>query len=126
MAEQKRKEKAAKLRKWQKANPELVAAQAKRNRAKLNHVKNTVKQNMQCQGKNCSAGFLLPICLDFHHLDEKAFHIGACRHQGKLVNEINKCTVLCSNCHRLATHGYIDTKNYKRCEVDMSIFDDLR
>jgi hypothetical protein len=44
------------------------------------------------------------VCLDFHHVKEKSFNIGEAAHKGytldKVKAEIEKCVVLCSNCHR--------------------------
>jgi hypothetical protein len=42
-------------------------------------------------------------CLDFHHLHDKSFNIGnQCRDKGvaSIKNEVDKCVVLCANCHR--------------------------
>lgn len=41
-------------------------------------------------------------CLDFHHLDSKYDQVSHMQtHSMKLINdEIDKCIVLCSNCHR--------------------------
>ncbi len=43
-------------------------------------------------------------CLDFHHIEKKEFNIAFALSQGfginKLVKEIEKCEILCSNCHR--------------------------
>jgi len=46
-----------------------------------------------------------PCCLDFHHVDSKSkeFDIGKGKRNfsvKKIENEIQKCEVLCSNCHR--------------------------
>ena len=44
-------------------------------------------------------------CYDFHHLDEtkKSFEIapGLDREIGVLTEEVDKCVMLCSNCHRI-------------------------
>lgn len=73
----------------------------------LNKHKNLIwfenyKKNMKCSkcGESHSA------CLDFHHLDPKNKKFGI----GRIINstysietiekEIDKCIVLCSNCHR--------------------------
>lgn len=57
--------------------------------------------------KKCQAcGEKEPCCLDFHHVDSKTkkFEISKrLTHSPsieKLMNEIKKCIVLCSNCHR--------------------------
>jgi hypothetical protein len=48
-----------------------------------------------------------PYVMDFDHLDGKEFTIsssGADYSHAKLVAEIAKCEVVCSNCHRQRTH----------------------
>ena len=56
-----------------------------------------------------SCGETNPVLLDFHHKnsDRKSFTItsnqGLCKSEQKLQEEINKCDILCSNCHRLIT-----------------------
>ncbi len=52
-----------------------------------------------------------PACLDFHHRDEttKLFNISLAGSRGKktveqMQAEIDKCAVLCSNCHRKLHH----------------------
>lgn len=59
------------------------------------------------------------ICLDFHHLnqDEKDTEVSLiARYKNitRLINEINKCVVTCSNCHRLI-HKKIIECNVKPC-----------
>jgi hypothetical protein len=45
-----------------------------------------------------------PVCLDFHHRDEKEVTVAATVKKGwskeRILVEIAKCDVLCSNCHR--------------------------
>lgn len=67
------------------------------NQLKMKELKNELK----C----CVCGENEPACLDFHHTDpsEKEYTISTIVHTHsweKIVNEINKCVVLCSNCHR--------------------------
>ena len=51
-----------------------------------------------------------PVCLDFHHLDPsiKLFEPSMSVHYGAseelLRKELDKCVILCANCHRKA-HG---------------------
>ncbi len=49
---------------------------------------------------------------DFHHLrkEEKTFGIGgsSCKAWARLVAEVAKCIMVCSNCHRLIHNGYVD------------------
>lgn len=51
-------------------------------------------------------------CLEFHHVDgEKEFNVGDFRALGvgraKFIEEIRKCVVLCSNCHKKVHEGLI-------------------
>lgn len=54
-----------------------------------------------------------PICLDFHHKDKdtKEFTLGGIRRHGwgleKMKKEIEKCIVLCSNCHKKIHAGLV-------------------
>ena len=45
-----------------------------------------------------------PACLDFHHEGKKDFNVSLAWRDGyskeKILAEIKKCVVLCSNCHR--------------------------
>lgn len=56
-----------------------------------------------------------PICLDCHHIDPstKVRTISSminCKVKAEtLWNEINKCIVVCSNCHRLLHHNLLPT-----------------
>ncbi len=59
------------------------------------------KTTLKCE----SCGEDHPACLDFHHKDSstKEFNIGQYVRNGginRLKKEIDKCTILCSNCHR--------------------------
>jgi hypothetical protein len=60
------------------------------------------KKNLKCE--KCSETDIA--CLDFHHLNcsEKDFEIGIAVSRGysidKIKQEIEKCVILCANCHR--------------------------
>lgn len=53
------------------------------------------------------------VCLDFHHIDDKnkdrslALAIKWGWGKDRIMREINKCKVLCSNCHRKLHAGLI-------------------
>lgn len=53
-----------------------------------------------------------PCALDFAHKNSatKLFSLSSrlCQNAQKLQAEIEKCRILCSNCHRLETHGVIN------------------
>ena len=72
-----------------------------------------LKKNLKCE----KCGFSHPAALDFHHIDpsQKDFGISLNRNnKEKVLEEIKKCKVLCSNCHRIEhatqynTHIYIE------------------
>jgi hypothetical protein len=54
-------------------------------------------------------------CLDFHHLRDKQYDISRLIHNlsiTKLVVELQKCILVCSNCHRKIHAGLI---SYEKC-----------
>jgi hypothetical protein len=66
------------------------------------------KQNHLC----VKCGETEPICLDFHHIDDNtkefALSSGKQRSWEKISDELRKCVVLCSNCHRKLHAGLIE------------------
>ncbi len=59
------------------------------------------KNTLKC--KNCKENH--PSCLEFHHIgDDKEHHVGRMPNEGysvkRILEEIEKCEVLCANCHR--------------------------
>ena len=75
-----------------------------------------------CQNPGCpsrSHGYV-PQELDFHHLQKKEFQIAALGKQfGKrIAKEINKCVILCANCHRRHHAGLIAVDESMLCHVD--------
>ena len=82
-----------------------------RQRIKLKADRRSYWVNKYKQAKGCClCGYRLhPVALDFDHLNplEKEFnlhkrniHINLKRY----MNEVRKCRILCSNCHRIETH----------------------
>ena len=57
-------------------------------------------------GKCVDCGNKDPRVLDFDHLGEKKNNISSMKMSslGKIKEEIKKCEVRCSNCHRIKTH----------------------
>lgn len=72
-----------------------------------------------CNPGCCWDGPYDPFMLDFHHIDpaSKENDVSQIRKPTKLFEEINKCTVLCANCHRLETWGQLDCSQCQRCNV---------
>lgn len=53
-----------------------------------------------------------PLVLEFDHLGDKLFNIGEAmidRRWEDILNEIEKCEVVCANCHRRRTHRRLGT-----------------
>jgi hypothetical protein len=48
-----------------------------------------------------------PVAMDFDHLGNKSFGIGtavvSCRSKAQILDEVKKCELVCSNCHRVRT-----------------------
>lgn len=73
----------------------------------LKNLVNTIKESRGCIncGENC------PECLDFHHLDPKQKNFSIAEYMRKKSNpdtvlkEIEKCVVVCANCHRKIHSG---------------------
>jgi hypothetical protein len=86
-------------------------------RTKRFEVINIIRAKYGCQICNEKE----PVCLDFHHVDQKTkiSEISALtirNNKQKLFNEINKCVVLCRNCHAKVHKKLIDLpKNYSIC-----------
>lgn len=91
------------MRKWVAANPEKVKESNRRIREKNKIWWNDFKSTLKC--KNCGENHAA--CLEFHHRvpGEKELKISHYSKSGwfsrqKLLREIEKCDVLCANCHR--------------------------
>jgi hypothetical protein len=91
---------AAKQARWRKSNPEEYKRryQAEYERKKQILTDARIDGCIVCGEKDVA-------CLDFHHRNgktDKLGHIGTFRKFGteRLLAEIAKCDVLCSNCHR--------------------------
>ena len=84
---------------------------------KAYYIANARKQNKKIKARNrqwiyqyklshpCKCGESDPACLDFHHAgDNKEKNVSILVNSSSSIktieNEINKCIVLCSNCHR--------------------------
>lgn len=90
-------------RKWHQENKERRLAAKKARRDKIYEWFDEYKSSLKC----VKCGFDNPIALDFHHIDskEKENSIATMVHDGctkeKLIEEMQKCIVICSNCHRI-------------------------
>ncbi len=70
----------------------------------------------KCWIPNCGNRSLPTCCYDFHHEigakeEEISKIIGRKRYlDDELKMELKKCAIVCANCHRMITFGYIDNK----------------
>lgn len=68
--------------------------------AKTKNAINTLKSSIGCY----CCGETDYSCLDFHHTSKKEFNIADMVNRGfaldKILKEVDKCSILCSNCHR--------------------------
>lgn len=82
-----------------KKNKKSYINKAKKSNEKMVKWYNDLKSSLKCQ----QCGEDHPACLHFHHRspEEKEFNISSNVKTGKtkLLKEINKCDVLCANCH---------------------------
>lgn len=64
-----------------------------------------IKEDSGC----ADCGEINPIVLDFDHLHDKKYNISRMIHDGfswkAILKEIEKCEVVCANCHRIRTHN---------------------
>lgn len=60
-----------------------------------------------------------PVVLDFHHVRDKKFHIADAVGTGvsweRIDQEIQKCVVLCANCHRRVHAGQLQIDESMTC-----------
>ena len=92
-------------RKHYEANKEKVKAASKLTKEITRARWNTFKCTLKCT----KCGFNHPAALDFHHEDpkKKEYNVHRLISNGsfdKAMEEVQKCIVLCANCHRI--HHY--------------------
>ena len=92
---------------YAKNSTRIISSRGKRRKQKREEYK-AFKENLVC----LLCAETDPICLDFHHIDPTkkestisyAFHSYS---KKRLEEEISKCVVLCSNCHRRVHAGSV-------------------
>lgn len=98
------------------ANKARYTASSKRNRDKRDAWFQSLKLTCVC----CCCGQSDPRCLDFHHRDpnQKEDTISNLVKQGysekKILAEIDKCDVLCANCHIMLHHSVKESYHRER------------
>jgi len=89
--------------KWYKKNKKKVDEQKKKLRAERVEWFEGLKADLSCE----KCGFAHPAALDFHHRDpsKKEFVLSDPHRRDwskdRVLKEMKKCDVLCSNCHRI-------------------------
>lgn len=82
-------------------NKQYYITKARKYKRKTKEWLNKLKEKLSC---SCGEGHIS--CLDFHHRDNKKkdISIAAAANKGwspeRIKKELEKCDVLCSNCHR--------------------------
>ena len=97
-------------------DPKSQIVRARKVTSRLREKINKIKRDIGC--KFCEENE--PCCLDFHHLRDKKFAVS----RGyvnigieSLIEEMTKCILVCSNCHRKIHAGIIDTNGSQALTV---------
>lgn len=73
-------------------------------RRKFRELLSTLKQEAGC----ADCGNDNPIVLDFDHIRDKKYNVSQMVHDGfswaAIKKEIEKCEIVCANCHRIRTY----------------------
>jgi transcription elongation factor Elf1 len=81
-------------------NRKKVVERVKERKIKIRKWFNEYKEKLSC----LKCGENHPATIDFHHLEEKDHQVTHMVHYGysieKIKKEMDKCQVLCANCHR--------------------------
>jgi hypothetical protein len=101
--------------KYNKKNINLVIDRAKEKRDQIKLIVNNIKNKYGCYF--CSEKDAC--CLDFHHPNDNKkdniSYLTMAKNIDKLFEEINKCIVICSNCHRKFHAGKLSIMDSKLC-----------
>jgi hypothetical protein len=92
------------------SNKDYYIKKSKRRSDEINSWFFDIKSNLKCE----VCGFSHVACLDFHHVnsDDKEIEVAtlvASGNKKRILKEIEKCIVLCSNCHRI--HHFNERKS---------------
>lgn len=102
---------------------DILISYSKRLIAELLETVDKVKSKYGCF--NC--GENEACCLDFHHInpEDKIRNVSDWirrKSKKRIIEEINKCIIVCSNCHRRLHYGKISVNNAIACNETLSIF----
>ena len=101
----------------------VLARQANRRRGRRDFL-DEVCMRYGCQNPSCNwQGSFKAYQLTFHHYDpsKKVIEVAKMESWGydKIVEEVNKCVVLCRNCHPMADKGDIMLNEAMLCKVSV-------
>ena len=88
--------------KYYKKNKEMLKQKKEKRRKKMREWIQNLTSTLKCSKCNENRSY----CLDFHHINpkQKKFNIknsiGGGYGKKRILEEIDKCIVLCANCHR--------------------------
>ena len=109
-----RAKRSASTRKWQAKNKEWQAEYAKQRRKERYDLAWSIKAERGCG----ECGERDPRCLDFHHRDKDSKVADVANMMGHnmetLRAEMEKCDVVCANCHRKHHDGNREIGGYRR------------
>lgn len=104
-----KEDQAASGRRHYEANKEKIKARAIEHRKNIRkQIQNLVRESKQVPCADCGESYPSYV-MDFDHRGDKAFNVGAWSRHVNTVNavraEIDKCDIVCANCHRERTFG---------------------
>lgn len=106
-------------REWYNKNKEHAKGKIQERREELVTWFKDLKSKLKC----CKCGEDFIYCLEFHHTDpnEKEFTITKAVNNGlgreKILEEIDKCVVLCANCHRKEHYAEYQFDSGMTCQI---------
>lgn len=90
---------------WYKKNKKLQMSRTVERRKRIRKSINNLKSRKPC--KDCKK-YYPAVCMDFDHVKGKKLFTISTHYANvsirDLKNEIKKCELVCSNCHRIRTH----------------------
>ncbi len=101
-----------------------VACRAKDKRRKVFKLVESIKESYGC----CLCGEKCGCCLSFHHInDDKDVDVSTLvlkKNIRKLFLEMNKCVVVCENCHRKVHRGILSCYGKSICSINLEDYFD--
>ena len=92
---------------WRRHYYKHKARNRNRVRERIVMLKNILDQIRNTGCADCNIKYP-PYVMDFHHIEKKSADIATIYRNGwaidRFIAEVEKCIVLCSNCHRVRTH----------------------